>query len=136
MDDEGVLDIVPLHEVKSIRDTTLQNEIMLDNDSDFDGSEIDETVKKNVFEIETEPEGYNSGRIYQIQAASAEDFRCLLEDLTKLASAAREEAEAKSRFKKSQQRVGKVFNSNIIQRILAVLVFGVRTAYTHVEILR
>ena len=129
--EDGVLDIVPLHEVMNVRDTTLQNEIMADEDSEFEGttpSDDDQTEVKNVFEIETNPEGYNSGRVYQIQAESAQDFRTLFDNLTKLASVAREEAEAKTRFKKSQQRVGKVFNSNIIQRALAILVFGVRSS--------
>ena len=131
VNDDSVLDIVPLHEVINVRDTTLQNEIMGDADSEFDGtsdSDADETIKKNIFEIETNPEGYNSGRVYQIQAASAHDFRKIFNDLTKLASTAREEAEAKSRFKKSQQRVGKVFNSNIVQGALAILVCAVSTA--------
>jgi hypothetical protein len=129
VNDDGVLDIVPLHEVKNIRDTTLQDEIITDNDSELKGS-IDSddhvTGKKYTFEIETIPEGYNSGRVYRIQAESARDFRTILDNLPKLANVAREEAEAKSRFNKSQQRVGKVFNSNIIQRALAILVFGVR----------
>lgn len=137
VNDDGVLDIVPLHEVKHVRDTSLQNEIMAEDDSQFDGSsenDNDDTVKKNVFEIETIPEGYNSGRVYQIQAASAHDFRTLLNSLTNLSNTAREDAEAKSRFKKSQQRVGKVFNSNIIQRALAVLVFAVITANIYLKV--
>ena len=131
VNDDSVLDLVPLREVKNVRDTTLQNEIMADEDSEFDGTSVsneDGPDAKNMFEIETNPEGYNSGRVYQIKAMSAQDFRSIFDNLTKLANTAREEAEAKSRFKKSQQRVGKVFNSNIIQRVLAVLVFGVRTA--------
>ena len=132
VNDEGVIDVIPLHEVMCIRDTSLRKESIAD---EFDTSEVngsnsshDETTAvsgKNVFEIETNPAGYNSGRLYQIRAKSAQDFRAMFEYLTKLSSDAREEAEAKTKFKKSQDRVGKVFNSNPLQGFLAVLIFAV-----------
>lgn len=127
--DDGVLDIVPLHEIKNVRDSSLQIEVIADDDSELNGtaaSNDDGAENKNVFEIVTDVDGYNSGRTYQIQAVSAQDFRTIFDNLTKLAIAAREGAEAKSRFKKSQQRVGKVFNSNVVQIVMAILIFGVR----------
>ncbi len=124
-----MLDVVPLHEVRNIRDNSAQNEIIAEDESETNGtttSNEDGADNKNVFEIETSPEGYNSGRTYQIQAENGGEFRTIFDNLTKLASAARDEAEAKSRFNKSQQRVGKVFNSNIVQLVMAILIFGVR----------
>ncbi len=127
--EDGVLDVVLLHEVTNVRDMSLQNEIMADDESEIDGtvsSNDDVTRRQNMLEIETHPEGYNSGRIYRIRAASANDFRIILDNLARLSVMARDEADAKSKFKKSQQRVGEIFNSNIIQRIIALLILGVR----------
>ncbi len=120
---------MPLHEIKHIRDNALHNEINADDASEFNDeteSHDDGNEKSNTFAIETIEEGYNSGRTYQIQASAA-DIRTILDDLIKLSNAAREEAAAKSKFHKSQQRVGKFFNSNIIQRALAILIFAVRS---------
>jgi hypothetical protein len=130
VNDDAVIDIIPLHEVLMIRDMSFYNEIA-DDGSEFNGTAASEEEKstaesnKNQFQIETSPQGYNSGRIYQIEANLPQSFRVLLEDLTKLSAAAREEAEAKSRFKKTQEKVGKVFNSDIVQRVLAIMIFGV-----------
>ncbi len=128
VNDDAVIDVIPLHEVVMIRDLSLFNEIA-DNGSEFNGTansdEESAESNKNQFQIETSPQGYNSGRTYQIESESPQNFRILVEDLTKLSAVAREEAEAKSRFKKTQERVGKVFNSDIIQRILAIMIFGV-----------
>ena len=128
MNDDAVIDVIPLHEVVMIRDMSLLNDIA-DDGSEFNGTATSDgesaESSKNQFQIETSPQGYNSGRAYQVEANSAQNFRILLEDLAKLSAAAREEAEAKSKFKKTQERVGKVFNSDIVQRILAIMIFGV-----------
>ncbi len=130
MNDDAVIDIIPLHEVLMIRDMSFYNEIA-DDGSEFNVTATSDEEKstaesnKNQFQIETSPQGYNSGRVYLIEVNSAQRFRVLLEDLTKLSTTAREEAEAKSRFKKTQDKVGKVFNSDIVQRILAIMIFGV-----------
>jgi hypothetical protein len=130
VNDDAVIDIIPLHEVLMIRDMSFYNEIA-DDGSEFNVTATSDEEKstaesnKNQFQIETSPQGYNSGRVYLIEVNSAQRFRVLLEDLTKLSTTAREEAEAKSRFKKTQDKVGKVFNSDIVQRILAIMIFGV-----------
>jgi hypothetical protein len=132
LNDDAVIDAIPLHEVVCIRDTSRLNAIFADDTSNINethetNDDTDAITSKNVFEIETSPAGYNSGRKYQIKAKSAQDFRKIFEDLTRLSASARDDAETKTRFKKSQNRVGKVFNSNPIQRFLAALIFAVRT---------
>ncbi len=134
VNDDGVVDLIPMHEVTCIRDSSLRNEIMADDNSELNetnaSSNDDATAvtNKNVFEIETTPTGYNSGRVYQIRTKSHQDFSTVFGHLSKLSADAREEAEAKTRFKKSQNRVGKVFNSNPVQGFLAILIFAVRSA--------
>jgi hypothetical protein len=131
LSDDAVIDVIPLHEVVMIRDMALFNEIV-DDGSEFNGTAASDEEKstaesnKNHFNIETSPEGYNSGRIYQVEANSSQNFRVMVDDLTRLSVIAREEAEAKSRFRKTQEKVGKVFNSDVVQRILAIMIFGVR----------
>lgn len=132
--DDELLDVIPMSEVLIIRDMSVLGEIA-DEDSACnadDNEELDSSVEskgrtKNVLQIETSPEGYNSGRPYQIQTKSGQDFRVMFEDLSKLSAAARDEAEKKSRFKKLQSRVGKVFNSDPVQRFLAFMIIGVRS---------
>ena len=65
------------------------------------------------------------GRPYQIQSKTRQDFTVLLEDLTKLSAIAREEAEAKSRFKRLQGRVGAVYSSDTSQRFFGLMIIGV-----------
>ena len=135
LNDDAVLDVIPMHEVLMVRDMTIFNGIEKEDESEFNDLEEEEEEEenneeasesnKNVFQIETSPEGYNSGRPYQIQASSGQNFRAILEDLTKLSVAAREEAEAKSKFRKIQDKVGKIFNSDVVQRILAIMIFAV-----------
>jgi hypothetical protein len=131
VNNDAVIDVIPLHEVAGIRDTSRINAILADDTSEVNGSagsNDDSTANssKNVVEIETSPAGYNSGRMYQIKAKSAQHFRNIFDDLTKLSTKAREEAEAKTKFKKTQNRVGKVVNSNPVQRFFAILIFAVR----------
>jgi hypothetical protein len=130
VNDDAVIDVIPLHEVQMIRDLSLMNEIA-DDGSELNGTATSDEDKsmaesnKNQLQIETSKEGYNSGRTYLIEATSAQEFRVLYDALNKLSTVAREEAEAKSKFKKTQDKVGKVFNSDIVQRILAIMIFGV-----------
>ena len=129
VNDDDVLDVIPMNEILFVRDMSVLGEIA-DEESEFnadiENEDANEDGKTNLLQIETTPEGYNSGRPYQIQTKSGQDFRSLLDDLTKLSATAREEAEKKSRFKKLQSKVGKVFNSNYMQQFLALLIIGVR----------
>ena len=133
MNDDAVLDIIPLHEITAIQDMTLIKELEEDDASDAGGSAAGDDggstdlndSGKNTLQIETSQVGYNSGRVYQIRAASVENFSPMLEKMLKLSTIAREEAEKKSKFRKSQDRVGNVFNSDTVQRILALMIFGV-----------
>ena len=133
--DDDVLDVIPMSEITIIRDIAAIK-VIADEGSEFsaddtENEEVDISVEneertKNVLQIETSPEGYNSGRPYQIQTKNGQDFRALFEDLNKLSATAREEAEKKSKFKKLQGRVGQIFNSNPVQQFLALMIFGVR----------
>ena len=123
--DDDILDIIPLREIIVIRDMSNLDAIADDASQFNDGSVENGETEANILQIETQADGYNSGRPYQIQAKTGQDFRALMEDLVKLSTLAREEAEAKSRFKKLRDRVGRVYNSNASQRFFAFMIVAV-----------
>lgn len=59
---------------------------------------------RHAFQLHTQPEGYNSGRQYIIQARTEEERQKLVTDLTKFAKIANEKFLAKSQFRKIQVR--------------------------------
>ena len=101
--DDEVLDFIPLSEIIAVRDMSLIGEIA-DDASQFNAESVENEEASaeggaaaigNVLMIETKPEGYNSGRPYEIQAKTGQDFRALLQDVTKLSNTAREQAGAR-----------------------------------------
>ena len=123
--------MIPMSEILMIRDMSVFDEIPEEESESNLENEDEHSVEnegktKNVLQIETTPDGYNSGRPYQIKAKSNQDFRALFEDLTKLSATARDEAEKKSKFKKLQGRMGKLFNAKPVQQFFALMILGVR----------
>ncbi len=129
--------MIPMHEIAMVQDVIPRN--MEENeDSEQEGSkpeesedenEIDSGSKKNIFQLKTIEGGYNSGRKYIIRAKNGQDMRLMLQDISQLASTAREEAEAKSKIKKFQEKIANVFDSDTVQRILAIMIFAVILDY-------
>ena len=129
---DDVADLVPLHEFARVKD--LSSEETLDtasDNSDRDGYDEDDIAPRsskknsNAIQIETVPGGYNSGRIYVIQAKKRQQTRLIIEELSSISKRAQEEANSKSRLRKIQARVASVFNSDAVQRFLAFMIFGV-----------
>jgi hypothetical protein len=79
----------------------------------------------NAFMINTVEEGYNSGRIYYLQASSKEECNDLVKLLKTFAKRARERSNAQTRFAKVQLLVRKAFNSYWFQTISAILIIMV-----------
>ena len=72
LNDDEVLDVVPMHEIDVVRDLSILGEIA-DDESQYNAESVengetstsaenDDGNAKNVMQIETSPEGYNSGR--------------------------------------------------------------------------
>ena len=127
--DEEVVDNIKLHEVKQIRsisagEQTGHSNLAPGNETCKPSSAESESAK-NIFQIETTEDGYNAGRTYKIQMKSEKDFGAAVDDLAKLCRIARDKAESKSKFKKIQDRVSKVFDSDTVQGIFSVLIFAV-----------
>lgn len=117
---QDVIDIIPLVEIISVKEFTLEKDSVpaLGSDPETDASET-------MLEVSTRSGGYNSGLVYQIRAKSRKTLSNMSSDLQRLTRAAMEKAEAKSKFKKLQEKVAHNFNSDFTQGILALLICAV-----------
>ena len=70
------------------------------------------------------------GRTYYLQVSSAEECNRVVEELRRLAKTARKESEAKTRFRRSQDRMRRVLESSVFQKFSAFIIFAVRTPRT------
>jgi hypothetical protein len=123
---DELADIIPLAEIVSVTGYEAEREV------DPFRSLIEEKVDNSddpdcPIEIKTIPDGYNSGRVYRIRVISEKDRRAIIEDLTRFSAREQEKAISKSKFKKLQDKVAAVVNSNLVQRFLAFLIVMVRS---------
>ncbi len=128
--DDEVVDVVNLHEVKDIKDNSARDQIDFMNltpeNENSKSSNIRSENAKKFFQIETTEEGYNAGRIYTIQMKSDKDFKATVIDLTRLCRKARDKAEARTKFKRIQDKVSKLFDTNLVQGFFAIMIFAVK----------
>ena len=142
---DEILDVVPLHEVKRIRDmsavkadpeeasSAADDEDEIDDADDYQA--YSNKKRLNIVQIETIPDGYNSGRMYELQPKNGQEMRLIVADLSRLSAIAIENAEAKSRLKKIQSKIAKVIDSDWSQRILAAMIFAVNLIFIRIFIL-
>ncbi len=122
---DELADLVPLNEISVVNGTEMALEVdpfkslIEENDDDADAAEC-------AVEITTIPDGYNSGRVYKIRVISEKNRRAIIDDLNRFSAREREKAVSKSKFKKMQDKVAAVINSNLVQRFLAFLIVMVR----------
>ena len=82
----------------------------------------------NEFMIETNADGYNSGRTYYLQADSSAACRDISKKKSRNSKQAIDKANAKTAFAQAQQRVGILYRSAIFQNIVAFLILTVGKA--------
>jgi hypothetical protein len=112
IDDDDVVDLIPLTEIKTVREMV---------GGDGEGTAND----PNEFMIETSPEGYNSGRTYYLQADSSSSCRAISSKFLHCATVALERAHARTAFEQAQQRVRKVYRASWFQNSVALLIIAV-----------
>ena len=119
---EELTDIIPLNEILMVK------ELDADQFNSFIETKEDEEEADDacVLQIDTLPNGYNSGRVYKILLTSKKFARTIIADLKRLSDRERERSEAKSRFKKIQDNVAGIINSRLVQQFLAFLIITVR----------
>jgi hypothetical protein len=112
-----MLDYIPLTEIIGI-------EYVHQDESVESGTVLFDTLKTvsfaNAFQIQTTPDGYNSGRKYLFQAETeterdqlVHDLRCRVKHASNLLI---------SSFRRSQIRVRRIYNSVVVQSIAAFLI--------------
>ena len=141
---DEIRDHIPLHEVSSVS-------LKQDRESDGDGAEAmktahdfkisgDRTRSKglvrvktvsayrffNGFQIETEHNGFNSGRTYHAQAETKEDCNLIFTTLNKYVKTARQSNLNATRFERSQKVMLRLYNSFLFQTICALLILTVQ----------
>ena len=116
LSDDTVIDKIPLFEIKMVRE-------MIDAEDEGKKSK-----DGNEFMIETNADGYNSGRTYYLQADSSAACRDISKKISRNSKQAIDRANAKTAFAQAQQRVGILYRSAIFQNIVAFLILTVGKA--------
>uniref|UniRef100_A0A7S0MVB5 EF-hand domain-containing protein n=2 Tax=Cryptomonas curvata TaxID=233186 RepID=A0A7S0MVB5_9CRYP len=113
------IDFIPLAEIEFIKEMTevleRRSSIVLDSG---DG----QAEESHALQISTIKDGHNSGRAYYLRVESQEKMETLMRFLQKSSKAARRRVEAQSFFRKSQHTVRKIYESNVVQGLIAVLI--------------
>ncbi len=113
--EEAQIDHIPFAEVLYIKEMT---EAVGDDDAE-------RKKFSHAMQIGTRDDGYNSGRIYSLSAASKKEFDDLLCDLQKKAKIARVQAEARTNFQKFQLKIRKRYETGKFQGVMALLILAV-----------
>ncbi len=79
----------------------------------------------NSMMVSTQLDGYNSGRQYRFQSDSQDACVFLVSQLRKLSTEARKREAGKTRFRKSQERLGRLINSIPFQAMLTAIILAV-----------
>ena len=148
-DDDLIRDSIPLEEIstvdamgesKSHGDRQNNTEVRLINSDDSVrraskensikipgiGKDTQVFMCLNAFQIRTAPGGFNSGRVYYLQAESKEERDGIMEKLCKLISNAKTKAKGTSRFIRSQEISRGIYESPAFQTVSALLIIVVR----------
>jgi hypothetical protein len=115
--EEAQIDHIPFAEVLHVKEML---EAAAEEYDDDDASKF-----RNVLQIATKNDGYNSGRIYYLSTDSQETLQELITDLTKKAKTALKQTEARTGFRKLQRRVRKRYDSTQFQGLMALLIAAV-----------
>jgi hypothetical protein len=116
--EEAQIDHIPFAEVLHVK------EMAEAATEDYDTE--DNTKFRNVMQIATKNDGFNSGRIYYLSTESQDTLQGLIADLTKKTKKARSQVEARTGFQKLQRRVRKRYDSAHFQGLMALLIAAVR----------
>jgi hypothetical protein len=110
---DSVIDKIPLIEIKMVRE-------MMDIEDEGENSK-----DGNDFMIETDADGYNSGRTYYLQADSSAECRDISNKISLESKLAVDRANAKTAIAQAQQRVRRFYSSAIFQNLVAFLILTV-----------
>ncbi len=113
MTEDTVNDKIPLIEIKMVREMI---------DAEDEGRSAKD---KNEFMIETNADGYNSGRTYYLQADSRTACRDIANKISENSRIAIEKDNAKTALAQARQQVRKIYTSAFFQNPVAFLILMV-----------
>ena len=113
MNDDEVIDQIPLSEIKVVREMIVEE----------DTSKVE--TKDMELMIETSPDGYNSGRTYYLQAETKVSRQEFINKISQYSASAYEKTHAQSAWSRTQRRVLKVYQSSAFQKFVAFLIVSV-----------
>ena len=97
---------------------------------------IDKSKFLNAFMIETDPEGYNSGRIYYFQAENKLECQQIVRKLTDRLLDEKKKRQTTSCINIVRHQIRIIFYSRPFQNLFALLIIGVRitkqTFFVHI----
>ena len=114
INEDVVMDQIPLAEITQVKEMEA-----------VEKGKDNMAKNENELMIETNPEGYNSGRTYYLKAESKVSCQEKIRKLKHYRAAAYERAHAQSAFRQAQLRVLKVYRSTPFQRFVAFLIISV-----------
>jgi hypothetical protein len=121
--DSNMLDYIPLSEIIGIEN------LQQDRNQKSSSVLFEKAVSVvNALQIQTAPEGYNSGRKYFLQTETESERDQLVHDLKRRVK--RASKELISSFKRRQMYVKRIYNSNVVQSFAALLIFLVQSVLT------
>ena len=141
-----IRDQIPLHEIKTIEIMSESTDIDLDTGTRQNDDERHENISSmkeihlflprmssekfdscpKVIQIETIPDGYNSGRVYYLKTESTECCESIVKDLKSYASAAKGRKAGISSFQKLQTIALSIHDSIPFQIVSALLIIAVQ----------
>ncbi len=83
----------------------------------------------HAFQIRTIKNGFNAGRKYIIQTSSDDVMTELVDEISELVRVITERQATKSKWRKIQKRVRRIYNSSLFQGIAAFLIIAVTFLY-------
>ena len=113
---------------KNKRSSIISNYISFPSSLNLLKTEDSIGISPKAFQIHTEPEGFNSGRTYYLQARTGQECEIIVEQLKKYAAVARAKGETASRIRRAQGHARLVHDSRTFQTLSALVIITVTCA--------
>ena len=117
-----IIDKIPLEEVTVVREM-----LNVDEGEEEEGHapRTKRASRMSKLMIETQLDGYNSGRTYYLQAESSAACRATVETLNRCSQAAFKRLHSQTPYESARTHAGRVFRSSYFQNLTAFLILAV-----------
>ncbi len=134
LDDDYVVDCIPLAEIIQLKklgpEGKYEAHLAGSESTNLSAFDLEGLSSDRILRIDTNPDGYNSGRTYYLQIDSDGEFSRLAINLTEYVKIAKKRLEAKTVLERSKKKVREVFHSSAFQCGASFCILAV--SYRHV----